>query len=853
MIRYADPEVCPCCRQAITYAATQCRHCDATLTGPDAEALFRTLTHADSLVARLAAAAVAVAQPVAHPAAQPVAQPVGQPVAQPVAAGVAASATGPAPATAPRIDVTALPAYPTSASRERSTGLGAASVPRILLGLGATCLLAAAIVFLVVAWGDLGFGTRTVILLALTSGAGAATGWMARRGLPAGAESFGLLLLGFLVLDLLGALSAGWLDAVSSTGFVALVGSVLGVVGSATAAAVGRTSLRPLVGAQLVAIAGTALAAAAVTDLAGTAEALALTILVLALAAVAALSHAAGLRVAAAGATLLCGIWWLLLVALGLGRVLDDPSFADVWLRIEGWPLLAAAGLAAAPALVRAAPEALRVSAASIGVAVLVVLTVAPVVDESTVPVVLTGLAVVAGAGVASYLLPGRWQWVLVAPALAAGTGLGLWVLAEGGRGLETLLELGVWTLGAGDRVGGGPTPATWLVLLPAAAAAAVAALAVSLRPAGGPGRRGLTDLAVVAVGGTVAVLPGLYDVPLGSALAVQVAVVVALATAGLRATPVLHGVPVTLPAAGAAAVSVLAAVTAVGNDVTTAALLTLLTAAAGWASFRGRDGVRVVGDVALAPVAGALVWTLLHLAGGDLVWRAVPVVVLAGLLAIVRPTFARELGGTLAVLVAVPVSVLSGTGVDQTWLAVYLTLAGALVMVSALRNPDRTELGWTGLGLLTLAQWVRLEQLGVGTVEAYTLPLALVLIGVGLVRMRDTAVSSRRALSAGLGLALGPSLLLVLVEPVTIRAFWLGLACLVLVVAGVLLRWATPLVAGAAVGLVLVLREAQYASVAPQWVLIGLVGTVLTVVGVTWEQRLADLRKAAAYVRRLR
>jgi len=187
------------------------------------------------------------------------------------------------------------------------------------------------------------------------------------------------------------------------------------------------------------------------------------------------------------------------------------------------------------------------------------------------------------------------------------------------------------------------------------------------------------------------------------------------------------------------------------------------------------------------------------------------------------------------------------------TMAAAYLTLAGVLVTASALLNPGRRMLAWLGLALLTLAQWVRLEQLGVDQVEAYTLPLAVVLLAVGLWRMNREGLSSRHALAPGLGLGLGPSLLVVLVDPVSPRAVLLGLACVVLVMVGVGTRWAAPLVAGAGVGAVLVLREAQYAQVVPQWVLIGLVGTLLTVVGVTWEQRLADLRVAAGYVRRLR
>ena len=50
------------------------------------------------------------------------------------------------------------------------------------------------------------------------------------------------------------------------------------------------------------------------------------------------------------------------------------------------------------------------------------------------------------------------------------------------------------------------------------------------------------------------------------------------------------------------------------------------------------------------------------------------------------------------------------------------------------------------------------------------------------------------------------------------------------------------------------VLRElAPYAQQTPQWVVIGLAGTVLTVVGVTWERRLRELHQAATYLERLR
>ena len=47
-------------------------------------------------------------------------------------------------------------------------GCRGASVPKILLTLGALCLLVAAVTFLAVAWSWLGVGGRTVVLLVLT-------------------------------------------------------------------------------------------------------------------------------------------------------------------------------------------------------------------------------------------------------------------------------------------------------------------------------------------------------------------------------------------------------------------------------------------------------------------------------------------------------------------------------------------------------------------------------------------------------------------------------------------------------------------------------------------------------------
>ena len=95
------------------------------------------------------------------------------------------------------------------------------------------------------------------------------------------------------------------------------------------------------------------------------------------------------------------------------------------------------------------------------------------------------------------------------------------------------------------------------------------------------------------------------------------------------------------------------------------------------------------------------------------------------------------------------------------------------------------------------------------GGPEAYTLPTAVALAVVGVVHLRrDPEATTMTALSPALSLALVPSLLWVLADPVTLRSLLLGLACLALVLVGVK-RWTAPVVFASTVGALLVLRHA--------------------------------------------
>jgi acyl dehydratase len=233
---------------------------------------------------------------------------------------------------------------------------------------------------------------------------------------------------------------------------------------------------------------------------------------------------------------------------------------------------------------------------------------------------------------------------------------------------------------------------------------------------------------------------------------------------------------------------------------------------------------------------------------------RALPILLVLGVLAIWRPEPVLEVSAAAVGALASAGAVLAAADTSVA-LAVHLTVAGVLVTASALLHPSRRELAWLGGLLLAAATWVRLADLGVHVVEAYTLPSAVALVAVGVWRLhRDERSATLTVLAPGLTLATVPSLLVALGEPVSLRALLLGLACLALVLVGTRVRWAAPLVVGAAVGAVLVLRElAPYAAQLPPWLVIGLSGTVLTAVGVTWESRMRDVRTASRYVAGLR
>ena len=213
MTRYADPERCPDCLGAMPFGATTCPACGLSLDGPLPARLFLTLSEADRILEQMRAAAPAAAQPVATPAgAAPAAVP-AQALPTQTAPVTGFAGTAPPPVTGP--------------VHVPHAHLSASSVPKILLGLGAICVLIAAMVFLAVTWSVMGVAGRTATLVGFTVVTGGLATWVARRGLRAAAESLTVVALGLLAFDLFGARDSGWFGEMTDAGFLVLLGAVL--------------------------------------------------------------------------------------------------------------------------------------------------------------------------------------------------------------------------------------------------------------------------------------------------------------------------------------------------------------------------------------------------------------------------------------------------------------------------------------------------------------------------------------------------------------------------------------------------------------------------------------------------
>lgn len=295
----------------------------------------------------------------------------------------------------------------------------------------------------------------------------------------------------------------------------------------------------------------------------------------------------------------------------------------------------------------------------------------------------------------------------------------------------------------------------------------------------------------------------------------------------------------------------------------TFAALATGIVACAAIALVARRDGAvevaasATVGVVAASPLlAGLIAWD--QGMSAALAWALAAAV--AATLSIVGVILLDPSG------IAARVSRVMREAVEATALVAYL---GALVGAVVPADPDAASValaaGVIGFGLhavrphrmvlglvaaveLLALIWLHLGQADVAVVEAYTLPLAAVLLGVGLVGARldrsGDPLPSWVAYGPALVVGLAPTVWLAFEQPGSLRPL-VGLVAgaLVLVVGVAKGRRALVDVGTATVALLGLQQLAPVVGEIPNWATIGATGIVLIGVGATFEQRRRDLK----------
>ncbi|NUK54924.1 hypothetical protein HRW14_32680, partial [Streptomyces lunaelactis] len=212
------------------------------------------------------------------------------------------------------------------------------------------------------------------------------------------------------------------------------------------------------------------------------------------------------------------------------------------------------------------------------------------------------------------------------------------------------------------------------------------------------------------------------------------------------------------------------------------------------------------------------------------------------------------EFTGASAGLLAVALA----TGHRPT-LALVLALCGVIAAGTAVRAERRPAAGYLAAVLFVLATWVRLAASDIAAPEAYTLPVTVPALVVGVLRRRrDPEASSWTAYGPGLAATLVPSLFAAWGDEHWPRPLLLGLAALALTLVGARLRLQALLVLGGAVLALDALHElapyvVQAVGALPRWLPPALAGLLLLAVGATYEQRLRDARKLRDTLGRMR
>ncbi|MET8080079.1 hypothetical protein [Streptomyces sp. NPDC005303] len=720
----------------------------------------------------------------------------------------------------------------------------APSVQNVLLVLGGVLLTVAAMVFTLVSWGHLGITGRALVLGAVTVAALAAPLPLLKRGLRSTAESVAGLGLALTVLDAVALHGAVFLESAGAP-YTAVSSALLAGVWAAYGLLPRVRELRlprpaALVAAQLplffwaiAANAGSYGLTAALLVTAGFDTAVALRVTPRSVRVVAAIGAygvgalgvlaagwltwtASGPSAAARAAALL-----LLASAIALGA-----AWQKRWLGLvvaSGLLTVAALGGAARPAL----PELWTVPVhLAFGIALLAALRLDRLPDA-----VRRGLIWASAAVQALALL-----WALpVVGAVVVGP------LAWASQ---------AWTGAPSDARAAVTVGMTWpphaeAVPVVLAAVAGVLALAVrdtTWRPRALAGALGLS-------GATALTLPAELELSYAAGLLVQGAVTIGALTAAVFLRR--HRTALVLALVTSASLALLALASQTATLIVLSGLVALFTAAS-WRLAPFTAPTALVYGTALAGATGAVTnWSPAHTALLVLVIPAAAAL-LAPRLADPKAIVPVEAAGAAAGLLAIALA-----ATDVPLLATVLALCGVITAGTAIRT-DRRPVGYAAAALFLAATWVRLAAWDVGTPEAYTLPVTIPALLVGVLRhRRDPRISSWTAYAPGLAVTLVPSLVAAWSDPHWERPLLLGMAALSVTLAGAGHRLQAPLLLGGAVLLLDALHElapyiVQVTDALPRWVPPALAGVLLLALGATYEHRLRDARRVRNILTRM-
>ncbi|WP_405926277.1 SCO7613 C-terminal domain-containing membrane protein [Streptomyces sp. NBC_00035] len=762
----------------------------------------------------------------------------------------------------------AVPAPQPPAVRRPETS--APGVQNVLLILGGILLTVAAIAFTLVSWGHLGIAGRALVLGAVTVAALGAPVPLLGRSLRSTAESVAGLGLALTVLDAYALYEVAFPDS-DGLGYAAVASAVLAVVWAAYGLTLGALRTSPGDRAPLSSPLRLPLPLATATaqlplllwaGAAGAGDHAMTAALLL----TAAFDTALALRTPVKSVRIVATVG-----AYGMGGL---GTFA------AGWLSLTASGTSAA-----ARAAALLLFAAAIA------LTAAWQTPKPRVGIgiaLTSGLITVAAVGgVLRQSLPDVWTvpgYLVCGAALLAAVRIRIpEPVRHGLAGASGCVQVFavVWALpavtvallgpvdwvrsawsgspaNARDAVTtGNPWPPNAamapLVLALVAAVLVVAVRGTTWRP------RALTG-ALTLAWATAIVLPATLELPYAAGLFAQALVAAALVAYAFRAsrvpTPALPA-----PAFVSLVLSLLTALSlaflALASEPATLGVLATLTALFAAAAWRPHLGpiaapAALVHATALTCAVGASLG--LQPQHTALLVLVVPVAaaLLTARLGASPTALSVEVTGAAAGLLAAGLAV-----TDPPVLALVLALCGVIAAGTAARE-DRRPVGYAAAVLFVLATWVRLASWDVGSPEAYTLPVTVPALLVGVLRRRkDTQVSSWAAYGSGLSVTLVPSLFAAWGDAHWLRPLLLGAAALAVTLVGARHRLQAPLVLGGTVLTLDALHElapyiAQVAGALPRWAPPALAGLLLLALGATYEQRIRDARRVREVLGRM-